>query len=391
MSTDLAIDLKNVAKVYKGKVHALQGIEMHVRKGEIFGLLGPNGAGKSTLVKIIMTVLRPTRAEGTVLGSPIGHKPTLARVGYLPENHRFPKYLTGRQTLEFFRRDGEGRSRHSQTPGCRIARNRPYAGLGQHTHFDLFQGEQVSCRIGLAQSLMGNPDLVLLDEPTDGDVDPVGRREILDVMGRLRDQGKTVFINSHALSELESISDRVAILVKGQVARQGTIDELTVARQRYEIELVWTDPVKLRAGVLASLPAAGWKSAAPSVTTAQPPPMPMGGPPPPFAAPGVPLAYASRTEFTGRAAPRVVDRGALPDGKWIELDGPILRIGTTDPADVQSILDGVRQQGLIVRRVQQMRASLEDLFIEAVTDPVSGRSMTPGAGQKAQPVQGGAL
>src|SRR5438552_619346 len=100
MSTDLAIDLKNVAKVYKGKVHALQGIEMHVRKGEIFGLLGPNGAGKSTLVKIIMTVLRPTRAEGTVLGSPIGDKATLARVGYLPENHRFPKYLTGRQTLE---------------------------------------------------------------------------------------------------------------------------------------------------------------------------------------------------------------------------------------------------------------------------------------------------
>src|SRR3954466_7532348 len=99
---DWAIDLKDVAKVYKGKVHALQGIEMRVRRGEVFGLLGPNGAGKSTLVKIMMTVIPPTRADGPLLGQPVGHKPTLARVGYLPENHRFPKYLTGRQTLEFF-------------------------------------------------------------------------------------------------------------------------------------------------------------------------------------------------------------------------------------------------------------------------------------------------
>src|SRR5579872_6527245 len=99
---DLAIDLKHVTKIYRGRVHALQGIEMHVRRGEIFGLLGPNGAGKSTLVKIMMTVVRPTRAEGTVLGNPIGNKATLSSVGYLPENHRFPRYLTGRQTLEFF-------------------------------------------------------------------------------------------------------------------------------------------------------------------------------------------------------------------------------------------------------------------------------------------------
>src|SRR5918992_2870038 len=98
----LAIDLRDVAKVYKGKVHALQGIEMRVRRGEVFGLLGPNGAGKSTLVKIMMSVVRPTHAVGTILGHPVAHKPTLGRIGYLPENHRFPRYLTGRQTLEFF-------------------------------------------------------------------------------------------------------------------------------------------------------------------------------------------------------------------------------------------------------------------------------------------------
>src|SRR5215212_8986254 len=98
----LAIDLRDVAKVYKGKVHALQGISMQVRRGEVFGLLGPNGEGKSKLVKIMMSVVRPTTCVGTILQNPVGHKPALARVGYLPENHRFPRYLTGRQTLEFF-------------------------------------------------------------------------------------------------------------------------------------------------------------------------------------------------------------------------------------------------------------------------------------------------
>jgi ABC-2 type transport system ATP-binding protein len=104
----LAIDLHEVTKVYKGRVHALQGIEMRVRRGEVFGLLGPNGAGKSTLVKIMMSVVRPTRATGTILGQPVAHKATLGRIGYLPENHRFPRYLTGRQTLEFFAALAEG-------------------------------------------------------------------------------------------------------------------------------------------------------------------------------------------------------------------------------------------------------------------------------------------
>ena len=99
---ELAIDLTRVEKMYRGRVHALRGIEMRVGRGEIFGLLGPNGAGKSTLVKIMMTIVRPTRAEGSILGRPIGHKPTATRIGYLPENHRFPRYLSGRETLEFF-------------------------------------------------------------------------------------------------------------------------------------------------------------------------------------------------------------------------------------------------------------------------------------------------
>ena len=101
-SNDWAIDLTNVDKVYKGKIHALRGIEMRVRRGEIFGLLGPNGAGKSTLVKILMTVISPSKADGLMLGKPVGHKPTLARVGYLPEDHNFPDYHTGYSLIDFY-------------------------------------------------------------------------------------------------------------------------------------------------------------------------------------------------------------------------------------------------------------------------------------------------
>ena len=101
-STDWAIDLSEVAKTYKGKIQALKGIQMRVRQGEVFGLLGPNGAGKSTLVKILMTVIRPTRCRGTMLGEHIGSRPVLRRIGYLPEHHRFPNYLTGAQVLDFY-------------------------------------------------------------------------------------------------------------------------------------------------------------------------------------------------------------------------------------------------------------------------------------------------
>ena len=231
----LAIDLRNVTKIYQGGgMAALRGIEMRVRRGEVFGLLGPNGAGKSTLVKIMMTVVRPTHAEGTLLGARIGDKATLARVGYLPENHRFPRYLTGRQVVEFFgalaKVDRPTRRRRAaeliETVGMADAADRKISTYSKG----------MAQRIGLANSLINDPDLVLLDEPTDG-VDPGGRRDIRNVLTRLREQGKTVFVNSHLLSELEMVCDRVAILVGGRVARQGTMDELTLAKQRYEIEI----------------------------------------------------------------------------------------------------------------------------------------------------------
>ena len=231
---DLAVDLRDVAKTYRRRVQALRGIQMQVRAGEIFGLLGANGAGKSTLVKIMMTVIRPNRAEGTILGRPIGHKETLSRVGYLPENLRFPPYLTGRQSLEFFA---------AMAKVDRPARKQRAAELLDLVDLTVWAKAKVGTyskgmrqRIGLAQALMGDPDLLVLDEPTDG-LDPVGRREVREVLGRLRDQGKTIFLNSHMLSEVELVCDRVAILAAGKVIRQGTLAELTAGSERFEIQL----------------------------------------------------------------------------------------------------------------------------------------------------------
>jgi ABC-2 type transport system ATP-binding protein len=183
-------------------------------------------------------------------------------------------------------------------------------------------------------------------------------------MTRLREQGKTVFVNSHLLSELEAISNRVAILVAGRVARQGTIDELTISQQRYEIEVVWTTGQE-RDKILAALPGVFVQSLRPSVPppAAVPPALPLPSPPGrmPLNFPAPPLP-----------PPRMVDRGKLPAGFWAELEGPVLRLGTTDPVQVQGVLDQLRSADLVIRRMQAVRPSLEDLFMEAVTKPAPG-------------------
>jgi ABC-2 type transport system ATP-binding protein len=322
MSTPLAINLTDVAKIYKGKVHALQGVAMQVHQGEIFGLLGPNGAGKSTLVKIITTVVKPTRAGGTVLDNPIGHKPTLARLGYLPENHRFPRYLTGRQTIEFF-----GAMAGMPRPARKKRAGELLETVGMTAWADRKVGtysKGMMQRVGIGQALINDPDLVLLDEPTDG-VDPLGRRDIREVLNRMKSEGRTTFINSHLLSELELVCDRVAILVKGLVVKQGTIDELTMTQQRYEIEVVASDPSAAAASVQGALPGLNWSAS---------------------------------------------EKGAidtlLPGRMRARFSGMTLQLSTADPAAVQPILDTFRRAGLVIRRVQSVRPSLEDLFIETL-------------------------
>ncbi len=230
--TNWCVDLIDVRKTYRGHVEALRGVNVQVGSGEIFGLLGPNGAGKTTLVKIMMTVVRPTRATGTILGRPIGHCGKLARIGYLPESHRFPPYLSGRQVLDHYaalakvprarRHENAARllERLSLTEWADVRTDRYSKGMRQ--------------RLGIAQALMNDPDLVVLDEPTDG-LDPVGRRDVRELLLELKGMGKTVFLNSHLLSELEMVCDRVAILIQGLVARQGTLSELTEHTVEYRI------------------------------------------------------------------------------------------------------------------------------------------------------------
>ncbi len=313
------VDLQEVHKTYKGGVRALRGIEMKVRAGEIFGLLGPNGAGKSTLVKILMTVIAPTKARGALLGMPVGHKPTLARVGYLPEHHRFPDYLTGAQVVEFYgaMHGVERRTiRRRRDELLELVGMKDWAGKKVKSY-----SKGMRQRVGIAQALINDPALVVLDEPTDG-VDPVGRRDIRAVLTSLRQRGMTVFLNSHLLSELEMVCDRVAILVQGRVSAQGTIDELTLGRQRYEIELVETPGVR---DVLAA--AAGL----------------------------VPGATVGASTLT---------------------------LAGDDPERVQPAIDAIRAKGGVIRSVRQVRPSLEDLFMEAVTDPTTGAALAPGAQMK---------
>ena len=218
--TNWAVDLIDVRKIYPKNIHALRGVNIQVGRGEIFGLLGPNGAGKSTLVKIMMTVVRPTQALGTILGRPLGHRGKLARVGYLPESHRFPGYLTGKQLLHYYAALAKV-PRSKRKANAERLLNRVGMKQWAGTRIDKYSKGMMQ-RLGIAQALMNDPDMVVLDEPTDG-LDPVGRRETRELMLELRAEGKTVFLNSHLLSELEMVCDRVAILVEGLVARQGTL------------------------------------------------------------------------------------------------------------------------------------------------------------------------
>ena len=230
--TNWGVDLIDVHKTYGRNIYALRGVNIQVGRGEIFGLLGPNGAGKSTLVKIMMTVVRPDRAMGTVLGRPLGHRKKLAVIGYLPEAHRFPTYLTGRQLLSFYAALAKvPRSVRQRRSGELLER------VGLAAWADTQAGKYskgMLQRLGIAQALMNDPELVVLDEPTDG-LDPMGRRDVRRLLLELKGQGKTVFLNSHLLSELEMVCDRVAILVEGLVARQGRLDELTEHTNEYHI------------------------------------------------------------------------------------------------------------------------------------------------------------
>jgi ABC-2 type transport system ATP-binding protein len=236
-----AITAEFLSKTYrsgllrKREVAALAGFSVSVEPGQIFSLLGPNGAGKTTFIKILLSLTRPTAGSATILGTPVPTAAVRSRVGYLPENHRYPGYLTGDQVLRFFGRLG-GLSR--EAVAARVGPLIEMVGLAQWRGMKVKRySKGMVQRLGLAQAMVNDPDVLFLDEPTDG-VDPVGRKEIRDILRELRGRGKTIFLNSHLLSEVELVSDRVAILDKGRLVKTGTVDELTARGSLYRIGIV---------------------------------------------------------------------------------------------------------------------------------------------------------
>ncbi|MDW8005256.1 MAG: ABC transporter ATP-binding protein [Thermomicrobium sp.] len=220
--TQWAIETRGLRKVYGDRV-ALADLSITVGYGEVFGFLGPNGAGKTTAVKMLVGLIRPTAGDGRVLGYPLGDHRARRQIGYLPELFRFHDWLTGEELLDL----------HGQLYGLSRAERRrripevlELVGLTEAARRRVrTYSKGMQQRIGIAQALLAAPRLVILDEPTSA-LDPLGRRDVRDLIRRLRADGVTVFLNSHLLSEVEAVCDRVAFVNHGRVIAIGPLDEL---------------------------------------------------------------------------------------------------------------------------------------------------------------------
>lgn len=209
----------------KKRVRALDHLNLEVRRGEIFGFLGPNGAGKTTTLKLLMRLIYPTEGTARILDHSIDDVATRSRIGYLPENPYFYDYLSGRELLEYTAALFGIPAEHAAARG-----NELLALVGLDSDRANRQLRKYSKgmlqRIGIAQALVNDPEVVFMDEPMSG-LDPIGRREVRDLLLSLRAQGKTVFFSSHILSDVEALCDRAAILSRGKLLRCGTVQELT--------------------------------------------------------------------------------------------------------------------------------------------------------------------
>ncbi len=301
------VETRDLTKIYrtgmrKGDIVALDNVTIEVSPGEIFGLLGPNGAGKTTLFKVLLGIAHATAGSATLNGFSPGDPRSRERVGFLPENHRFPQHLTGLGLLEL--------------TGCMYGMSRSdiatrSSELLKLVGMDRWGGTNVRKfskgmlqRIGLAQALIADPDLLFLDEPTDG-VDPVGRIEIREILKKIRDTGKTIVLNSHLLAEVESVADRVAILQKGRLLKVSSVELLTTRQSQYEIE--------------ADL------------------------------------------------GSKLID---LPEeiGKVLALTSKGMLVELTEPERVNDVIDRLRMKRISIRAVKPVRISLEESFLQAVSE-----------------------
>ena len=311
-----ALSVSSLSKTYRtgllrrSTVQALDGISLTVEEGAIFGLLGPNGAGKTTLVKILLGLVRPSGGTARLFDRPAGTPAARHRIGFVPENHRFPGFFTATQTLHAYGRlaDVPRAERKERIP--QLLDRLSLDGRGD-TKVKTFSKGMLQ-RLGLAQALLNEPDLLFLDEPTGG-VDPVGRRAIRDIVLELRDEGKTIFLNSHLLSEVEKVCTQIAILRDGTLVRRGSVEELTAVDRVYDL-------------VASPVPESLLDS------------------------PELPL-------------------GPAPDSSSSAADLKQYRVRADERATLNAVVDRLRSADVEIESITPLRQSLEDYFIDVVDSP----------------------
>ena len=321
-----AIVSENLAKTYseglifRKKFQALSGVSFTVNQGEIFGLLGPNGAGKTTFIKVMLGIIKKSGGRATMMGHPAGSKQCRQSVGYLPERLRIPPHLTAYQALEYF-----GNLSNVPTSVVKSKRDEylELVGLtGRENDLVKKFSKGMVQRLGLAQALLHDPKMVILDEPTDG-LDPRARAEMRSIIGNLADRGVTIFLNSHLLQEVEMICQRVAILDKGNLRYCGPVANIG--------EYLSQAAESSQGGKLVRFEVLG-------------------------------DATALNSGFSGS------------DFKVISNDGGVATVEAKVQAqeDVDRIVDSLRKNGVSITGIETRRVSLEDAFLQLTeTDPAT--------------------
>jgi len=320
-----AIEVNQLTKIYKVgrskiEVTALSDFSLTVKKGEIFGLLGSNGAGKTTLIKTLLGIVYPTSGSAKLLGQPISDYRIKEKIGFLPENHRFPNYLTAEQTLRYFSQLGGSTANNIDQ---RIDELLSLVKMSEWKKMKVSKfSKGMMQRLGLAQAMMNNPELIFLDEPTDG-IDPIGRKEIRDILIDLKNNGTTIFLNSHLLSEVELVSDRVAIMNKGKLLKMGSVEDLTTTKEAYIIETI--NPV--------DADFVNAKYAGPSKNNT-------------LSFENIDIKLESSTK---------------------------LKVQVKDNIELNFVLDSLRENGINIKTVSEQKNSLEELFVSLITDERGGK------------------
>jgi len=237
---DTVVQIEQVRKIFRvgfwGRhVTAVDDLSLDVRRGEVFGFLGPNGAGKTTTLKMLMGLIYPTSGCASILGHPVGHVDAKGKVGFLPESPYFYEYLTSREFLAFY---GHLFGLWGTALQKRVDELLELVGMTHARDLQLRKfSKGMLQRVGIAQALINDPELVVLDEPMSG-LDPIGRKEVRDLILRLKESGKTVMFSSHILHDAEMLCDRVAMIMKGKLVACGEVADLIERGATQEVEMV---------------------------------------------------------------------------------------------------------------------------------------------------------